>query len=348
MRNYAKELDVYSGIAIIFVVLIHANAYYLTKVLNFETYQESGYFLTFVDQIVHIAVPMFIFIAGFKYALKENQTKYSRFLKKRLSKIMLPFLVLSLIFILTNNLRKISIVDIESVWLFVFNMVFDFVKIFMGYNFAYQLWYIPMYLLVVLSYPLVCKIIKTQKTRLLFFCLLSLTYVSFESFTSIFDEYSKPFSFVYYFMFFEIGCYAAKSKFTKKQKYLLLLVYMIVLITSITTSTTLFDSLITDIILTPISVLLFYYVSLKLKDSYTLSKLGEYSFYIFLFHEPVFLTLLSKIFHNVNLYKGYHIPLIVTALTIILSVITYKTLEKTGVLKVLFFEKPKTITQKTS
>lgn len=346
MKNHAKELDVYSGIAIIFVVLIHANAYYLTKVLNFETYQESGYFLIFVDQVVHIAVPVFIFIAGFKHALKVNHGKYTNFIKKRLSKIMVPFLILSLIFILANNLRGFSFERIEHVFLLGYDIIIDFVKIFLGYNFAYQLWYIPMYLLVVLSYPLICKIIKRQNTRLLIFGLLSLIYVLLESFTPIFNEYQKPFSFVYYFMFFEMGCYAAKNKIEKSQKYILLAIYAFVLVASLVTSTTVFDSLITDLILTPIAVFVFYYVSLKLKNSYILSKLGEYSFYIFLFHEPIFLTLLSKVFHNINFYNGYHVPLIVTVLTILLSIITYKLFEKLGILKLLYFEKPKFLTQK--
>lgn len=152
LRKVFKELDVYSGIAIIFVVLIHANAYYLTSVLNLRTYAESGFFLTTIDQIIHGAVPMFIFISGFKFNLsKTKHYNYRTFAKSRLLRVLVPFIVISVFFILFNNLKG-STFDVVSLTAIMTNIVDDFIMIFYGFNYVYPLWYIPMYLLVILIY----------------------------------------------------------------------------------------------------------------------------------------------------------------------------------------------------
>lgn len=69
MKRY---LSVYSGISILFVLLIHSNAYYLHHINENERFILMKLFIN----IINIAVPMFIFIAGYKYELtKKNRDK---------------------------------------------------------------------------------------------------------------------------------------------------------------------------------------------------------------------------------------------------------------------------------
>lgn len=335
MKKIANELNIYSGIAIIFVVLIHSSAYYLTRVLGFDTYADAGYFLTTIDQIIHVAVPMFIFIAGFKHQLSNKQISYKKFFKKRLSKVLVPFLYISIFFILAD-IAVAFLFENVSIVSSIYNFGLNFVNIFIGYNLAYQLWYIPMYLFVVLSYPIISRYLKSQKTRLIVFSSLSIGWVFVSYLIGTFSEY--PFSFVYYFIFFELGCYVAVNKMNKNQVKILYVVYLVLLIISIYGASINLHLILTYLLLTPISVVVFYYIALSIKENKVLETLGKYSFYIFLFHDPIILTYISNIFYSLNFYNGYHVTLVVAGLSILLSIVIYKILEKIGLAKFIFME----------
>ena len=57
-----KELDILSGIAIIMVVLIHADRFYVRTVLNLDSYLNAGIGVNILDNLIWAAVPIFIFI----------------------------------------------------------------------------------------------------------------------------------------------------------------------------------------------------------------------------------------------------------------------------------------------
>ena len=79
MKKVLKELDIFSGIAILCVVLIHSNAFYLSNVLNLQSYKDATFSVRVLDNFVHSAVPMFIFIAGYKYALNNIDNNYKEY-----------------------------------------------------------------------------------------------------------------------------------------------------------------------------------------------------------------------------------------------------------------------------
>lgn len=339
MKAFAKELDVYAGIAIIFVVLIHANAFFLTEILSVKKYTEAGLLLTLVDQIVHVAVPMFIFIAGFKYQLSNKKDSYKLFVKKRLAKVIVPFLIVSCVFILADGIHS-YFAETASITGLLSNALVNFAKIFFGYNIAYQLWYIPMYLFVVLTYPLVTRYLRKQITRFVLFGAVSTVYILLSSFTDVFRGYAYPFSFVYYFVFFELGCYVGSTnKLVPSKQNMLFLSYLLVLVTSVFTASSNFDSVITDLFFTPLSVVAFYYVSRLVKENRTLASLGRYSFYIFLLHEPLFVTGLSDLIKRSGWYAGYPITLLVSVVAILVSIGLYKILAITGFSNLIFAEK---------
>ncbi|MBU3179024.1 hypothetical protein KPL47_22270 [Clostridium estertheticum] len=61
MEKHLNELQVYSGIAILFVTLIHSNAFYLSSFLQLDSYTDAGLILNLLDKVVHVAVPIFLF-----------------------------------------------------------------------------------------------------------------------------------------------------------------------------------------------------------------------------------------------------------------------------------------------
>lgn len=73
----------FSGIAILCVVLIDSNSYYCKKVLNLESYLEAEFVVRLLDNFIHGAVPMFIFIAGYKYVLNNINDEYKGYELKK-------------------------------------------------------------------------------------------------------------------------------------------------------------------------------------------------------------------------------------------------------------------------
>lgn len=337
MKKVSKELDVYSGIAIIFVVLIHANAYYLTSILNFKTYVESGLFLTTIDQIIHSAVPMFIFIAGFKYHFNSNKhINYGSFFKKKLIRVLVPFIVVSGFYLLVNNLEGLLTpgLNLSEV---IANTFDEFIMIFYGYNYVYPLWYIPMYLVIILLYPLINRMIQSQKNRFLIFSFLSVLYVLFLKSNQSLGDYSILLSSTYYFIFFELGTFIAANKLDKSKQQLLSVVYLSILSISIFTAGSSFSTMLTDLLLFPLAVCVFYYLAVHLKESNFLRVTGLYSFHIFLFHEPVFTYYLGRYLKNNDLYNGYYITLLIVLTAITLCIALSKVLEVTGLSRFVFW-----------
>lgn len=82
-----KELDILSGIAIIMVVLIHADRFYVRTVLNLDSYLNAGIGVNILDNLIWAAVPIFIFISGYKYYLNIISTNQNcfYFIKKQVT-----------------------------------------------------------------------------------------------------------------------------------------------------------------------------------------------------------------------------------------------------------------------
>ena len=82
-RQHYDALTAMSGIAILFVLIIHGCGNVLT---NFypgnATYANADLWLRTFSNLAAPAVPMFLFAAGFKYAANDTQTPYVAYLKK--------------------------------------------------------------------------------------------------------------------------------------------------------------------------------------------------------------------------------------------------------------------------
>lgn len=330
IKNWVLELQSLSGLAIIFVVLIHATSYYLLSVLSMNSFDEIDFTSRLVDNLIHGAVPMFIFVAGYKYALNNIDKPYKEYVISRTNKVLKPFLMISMIFFI-----KDIIVNIEN--LNIRNSAISFFRIFIGYNVAYQLWYIPMYFLIVLTYPILYKLIKNEKIRIVFIMVIVIIQYSLSWYSELLA--SHPFDFVYYYLFFHMGLvfckYDIKSKF-KKCDIKIIVTYLILALIITLNPIKELNGPLRRFILWPISVIAYYFFSLRLKDNRILQYLGKYSFYIFLLHEPIFCTKISYIFKSIGIYNSVIESFIIGGLTIGITILTYKIIEKTFIKKLLF------------
>ena len=329
IKNWVPELQSFSGLAIIFVVLIHATSYYLLSVLNKTTFEEVDFVTRLVDNLIHGAVPMFIFIAGYKYSLNNIDKTYKEYAISRTNKVIKPFLIISMIFFI-----KDIIINLES--LNIANSAISFLRIFIGYNIAYQLWYIPMYLFIVLTYPIIHKLIKSEKIRLIFIVGIVIIQYSLSWYSELLA--SHPFDFIYYYLFFHMGLafckYDIKSKL-KKLDIKIIVTYLILALIITLNPISELNGPLRRFILWPMSVIAYYFFAVRIKDNRMLQYLGKYSFYIFLLHEPIFCTKISYIFKSLGIYNSVMQSFIIGALTIGITILTYKIIEKTFIKKLL-------------
>ena len=192
MKKHLSELQVYSGIAILFVTLIHSDAFFLLSILHLKTYVQVGFLFNLADKVVHVAVPMFIFISGYKYEMQDKNEIYTKLIYKKFTKIIKPFLIVSIGWILfewgNRCLDNIIIHDHVNILYVLNNCLKDLFGTFLGDNIAYQLWYIPMYTLVVFSYPLIIKCLRNPKIRLAIFYIIAIIITVLQMITKLFSS----------------------------------------------------------------------------------------------------------------------------------------------------------------
>lgn len=308
MEKKRTELQVYSGIAILFVVILHSNAYYLMNVVRLPSYIQSSLFIHIVDRIVHAAVPMFIFAAGFKYEMNNRTEAYKEFFHKKYKGIFRPFFYASTFYLLYKwvnvYIRRMAVNNTVDMSFILNNAIKEFFRMFLGYNFAYQLWYIPMYLFIILSYPIIRRLLKKDAIRFIFFLLLAAAWeiVSNLGIPSIANN-PYPLLFIYYFFLYEMGCMFYSKGYYAKASVLVVLPYFALLAFVAFVPKVILVRVVSDLLLYPVSAVFFYYVSLWLKNCKPLIILGNYSFYIYLFHEPLVLSTTSRYLLNHGLYR---------------------------------------------
>lgn len=324
-----KEITVYSGIAILFVVLVHSNSFYMSNIIHVKTPEDSPFVVRLLDYYIKGSVSMFIFIAGYKYALKDINTNYKIYIKKRLKKVIKPFLAISGLFFFLDIIKNYNDFNITSI-------IKQIIKVFLGYNIAYQMWYIPLYIFIIFSYPLIYRNIKNDKLRILIFFVISIIIRCIGLKNSIFVSY--PIVFLCYYLIFEMGVLFYKYNIEEMIRYknLFILFYiMLVFCFAILPIPSRLSILFQYFFLWTTGSIAYFFISLKLKNNKILNLLGKYSFYIFLFHEPMIGTYISKIFIEINIH-GFLINVFGrTILNIIIALLVYKIIQLTFLEKII-------------
>lgn len=211
MKQYVKSIDSLRTFAILAVVLIHTT----TRTLEAAKFNLTGFPVAiFLNQIARFAVPLFFLISGFVLETNfDEKSGYLSFIKKRFSRIFIPFVFWSVIY-----------------YLFVYNTNHDnFLRVILTGDASYQLYFIPALCIFYLAFPLLHKIYKVISNKLfLIFLTASEIYLLYH------DYFIAPFRFddpihiaILAYFFFIIGIVAARNKdlinaFVHKWKVILL------------------------------------------------------------------------------------------------------------------------------
>ncbi|WP_346931035.1 acyltransferase [Clostridium sp.] len=309
MKRY---LNVLSGIAIVFVVLIHSNAFYIIQLHNTTQYIEVGYFINVLDKIIHIAVPVFIFVSGYKYSLTTSNNK--NYLLRRLKSVGILFFAITVTFIIFNMYKNTGSIRFITI-------IREVIKSILGYNYVYPLWYVPLYFFVLIFYMLLLKRFNNKRVSILV-CLISTIYVIIGAFNlPLINLTTTPFNFVYYLIFFDLGynLEVIEKRISANKLFVTSLWGCSIIVLALIKSNFI-NAIVYNLITAITGCLVLYWCSIKLDNSKILQFIGKYSVYIFLFHEP-FLSKLSSTLLNANIYNNYTWCIIIVIISIIISII---------------------------
>jgi surface polysaccharide O-acyltransferase-like enzyme len=139
MKERIKSIDSLRGLAILAVLLIHTT----TRSLEASNFNIVGFSWTlFLNQITRFAVPLFIIISGFVLELSYHEESYWLFIKKRFSKIFVPYTLWSIFY-----------------YLLIYNQNHDsFIRVILTGNASYQLYFIPTLCIFYITFPILHKI----------------------------------------------------------------------------------------------------------------------------------------------------------------------------------------------
>ncbi|MEQ2444132.1 acyltransferase [Pseudoflavonifractor sp. CLA-AP-H29] len=284
-KQKQDELTVLSGIAISFVIIIHACASCLGYLFPGKEYSDTDIFLRTLYNFVISAVPIFVFISGIKFAIHDTATPYLLLLKKRLPRVLMSFFIINTFFWAIDSF----------IWIKEFSPILlckTYISSWLGNTVAYPLWYIPMYCCVIIICPLLYKVISSSWIRFSLYLIIGLMQHLLASFFPILDKY--PFVFVSYFIFFELGIIVYKYRFLLSHKksqniiYVFLYVILVTILSIFPNSDSFFWSSYVRYILFGLGgTLVYYIVALSLKKNKLLIFLGQNSYPLFLLHEPV-------------------------------------------------------------
>lgn len=204
-------IDAMRTISILAVLLIHTT----TKVLETTHYDLLTYWPTlFLNQAARFAVPLFFLISGFVLEFNYGQgLHFTSYLKKRFSKILIPYIFWSLIyyvFIYTNNSDNL-------------------IRVFLTGNASYQLYFIPTICIFYLLFPVLHRLYKIFANIPV---LAILTYLQIQLMNKDYlihqFEYADPIRILLLgYLYFILGMVAARNKdmilnIASKVKYFLI------------------------------------------------------------------------------------------------------------------------------
>jgi len=185
------------AICCLLVVIIHVTAAFW---YTFTTGSPQFKAVIVLNTLSKFAVPSFVLISGYVlyYVNYNKKVEALPFYKKRISKVLVPYLIWSILYIFVNYLAYARPIDMKS-------LIYYF-----GLGKAnYHLYYICLILQLYILFPLIFKIYQSIENKIFataIFFIFNSFFIRFIKF-----EFSDRF-FTYYIMFFVLGFFLADLK----------------------------------------------------------------------------------------------------------------------------------------
>lgn len=195
MNGRIKSLDAMRGLAILGVILIHTT----TRTLEASHFNLNSFsWSLFLNQSMRFAVPLFFIISGFVLEISFKSEGFWSFIKRRFSKIFIPYVLWSLFY-----------------YYFVYASNDDsLVKVFLTGNASYQLYFIPALLIFYLTFPLIRKLVHrfSNKIILVLTVFVGLVLLFKNYYIKAFDLGDEINAMILSYSYFIIGILSAKNR----------------------------------------------------------------------------------------------------------------------------------------
>lgn len=330
------QIDKLRAWAIIGVVTIHVTSYFMF----ISEFSYLPIVMAGADIYAHFAVPLFVLISGLVLGIKySGDFSVKEFYKKRIHRIMIPYLIWSAVYISISDYKGVS------------NILF---KLLSGSGY-YHLWYFFLIFQLYFLFPFIRKFLKNKS---IFIILILLVFqIAFNQLQ--YQEYGSKYATVFFERFFLshlfyfcLGIWIADnikkvevflSKFSPSAQIAMLIICIIIsykysyrwLDNSNDSDVFNLSRLLENIILPFIFIITFInltYISYKIKSdkiSNLLNVLSKYSFGIYLSH-VLFLKFIVQILNKVSITQDNIVFYFITFIgTMALSVIFCYIIEKT-------------------
>ncbi|NOR44583.1 MAG: acyltransferase family protein [Candidatus Delongbacteria bacterium] len=155
--NIKDQINILRGFAIVAVVIIHITSYFS----QIGTFSALPVTIASIDIFSQFAVPMFILISGIVLSLRyDGEYSIKTFYKKRINRILVPYIIWSLIYIAIAFIGNSDILATEIIF-----------KLFTGTAF-YHLWFFFLIFQLYLFFPFYRKFIKGKSFFVIVFILI--------------------------------------------------------------------------------------------------------------------------------------------------------------------------------
>ncbi len=320
------------------VIFLHSLSYYFTTLSKIQFGPSFPDWVEILSEFLRLSVPVFVMIAGFKFYFSRRRNpgrKYFGYLQQRLVRLGIPYLFWSIAYYLFIGYLYPSVIHqnpefhgypipgFHETYLILSGIA----------NPGFQLWFIPMLLLVNVIYPLIFR----SSTRY-YFSLPILLILHF-----VFLRYSaKPLNYFCYLFYFNLGDFFAYIFHGKKYKSVFLSIGVSGLIVSVWgvyyrvfSSGQFFTRYILELS-TPLAIFCLLSI-LFLKFRFRpLVSLGKQTWPIYILHVPLVMNLFaSMIFHKLLWHSPASIFLLGSCVTLSCILLSYL-FDKSGLSQVVF------------
>lgn len=306
-KERIDETNIIRGIACLAVILVHITA---SPAITLNPGSIHSIVFTLLNRGAKFTTPTFVFLSGLTlfYSYGERDLKYGRFLKKRFSSTLIPYIIWSTIYFLYFYLQGIYSLSLKF---FVENTLLA--------KMSYHLYFV----LTITQFYVLFGIFLYAYRKYNSHILLSVSLVInllFLKYGAVSMGYSDRF-FLNYIFFFSLGCYVAKNlsevkQFIIKFKYYIILGYLITTLYEsylfykiyiVYTPVDVFMVLLSWVVFSTISIFMLIYIGIVVLDkspktNNIFKTISKSSYYVYLSH-PLILNISDKWLIEAGVYS---------------------------------------------
>lgn len=318
-RSSTQFLVTLSGIAIVMVVLIHLRVFtyarsYFEGANNFIEFTRLSTIDKMIEQLLKYAVPIFIFLSGFKFAynynrhLLDGRYHWKAFFLSRINKLAIPYLLWSVFYLLAGYS-----IETAQAWLGLgaaepFFTRDQLTGLLTGFgNYAYQLWFLPLLLVVSFTVIFFRYILRAPWVLYAFYAVF---YASLFFFPQLVEDAGALGIWPRYFLNFELGLLFG-TKFLQHGRlpklWPAVTVWLLIAVARLFNLNERIDVVLDTLmmILSPVVAYTLVGSLARPRADGVLFVLGEQSWPIYLLHAPILTNLVNSISENFGLVAAW-------------------------------------------